>query len=253
MPVVLLDSIEFDESGKNCYLKLNQLQDVLPYIKEGKNVELYLIEIRDGNDKLTKRFKPFKKQTLKTGQSYHYNKWGPTLLFDNSLYPNIGKNYKIGMIITKYNEQILLPFEMKSEYGEAGKLIEKLSKIERQLLTLIFENSVLNEAESYLFDSYSRLEENDIEGARTSLRKSLEIIERGVIGKIRVVNLEEESKGLPSNLENLVVNLKNFVHYGGPHPGPAPQSTTEMVLEITIIIIEYLANCLQKGLIEIKT
>ncbi len=252
MPIVLLDSVEFDESGKNCYIKLNQLHDVLPYIKEGKNVELYLIEIRDGNDKLIKRFKPFMKQILKTGQSYYYNKWGPTLLLDNNLYQNIGKNYKIGVIIIKYDEQLLLPFEFKPIGYESEKLMERFPKIESQLLTLIFENPVLNEAKSYLFDSYSRLEENDIEGARTSLRKSLEVIEKEVIGKIRVVNLEEESKGLPSNLANLIKNLKNFVNYGGPHPGPTPLSTTEMVLEVTMTIMEYLAKCLQFKIIEMK-
>jgi hypothetical protein len=47
-------------------MNLRELGEVFPHIKEDKDVELYLIEIRNEQNMLVKRFKPFKRLQLKT-------------------------------------------------------------------------------------------------------------------------------------------------------------------------------------------
>jgi len=254
MPILYVGSVEFDEYNKKYKVKLNELKNVVPHIGKDKNLEFYLLEIRDENGKLIRRFKPFKKINVKVIETYYnyYNRNVPAIELDEDLCPNIAKNYKIGLIITKYDDKIILPFELKATY-EAERLMEYLHPIEKELLTLVLENPALNEAKSYLFDSYLRLEENDIEGSRTSLRKSLEIIESNIIKNIQVVNTEEESEELPDYLKKLIKSMKKFVHYGGPHPGPAPRSTTVLILNLTIDIIEYLAKCLQNRMIKLTS
>lgn len=103
---------------------------------------------------------------------------------------------------------------------------------------------------SYLFDSYLRLEENDIEGARTSLRNAVQIVRDRFIKNIELKDLEENKKFL-KNLRKLTSILSGFLSYGGPHPGPAPRMTTEMIIEIVADIIEYLAKYLENKMIEI--
>jgi hypothetical protein len=101
-----------------------------------------------------------------------------------------------------------------------------------------------------LWDAYTRLEENDVEGARTSVRNSLSIIRDEFIPKIEVV---EEAKDFPENLKNLVKRLADFTQYGGPHHGPAPRSTTEMIILMTIELIRYLAKMLEERTISLKS
>mgnify|MGYP000489323595 CR=1 FL=1 len=40
------------------YIDLRKLCDLLPFIEEGSRLELYIIEIRDGQGRLIRRFKP---------------------------------------------------------------------------------------------------------------------------------------------------------------------------------------------------
>ena len=121
--------------------------------------------------------------------------------------------------------------------------------IEVEILTCVLENNILNESLSYLYDALRRLEEYDIEGSRTTLRNSLEIIKRKFIPSIIVPEESEEEKEFPKRLLDLVRTLQDFLHYGGPHPGPAPKLTTEMIITITIKLIKYLAQSLENNII----
>jgi len=254
MPVVFASDIEFD--GSVYYMDLHGLTEVFPHIKEDRDVELYLIEIRDEQNKLVKRFKPFKKLQLKTKKIYWYGSIQKLIL---CLYLpeeivsqfNLGKNYKVACIITKYDAKTFLPFEVKPVGYNAQKFLEFFTKIEASLLSLYLDQPTLIKAVSYLWDAYFRLEENDIEGARVSLRSSLEILENEFVPKIRV-STEQESSEFPNNMNKLINNIRSFLHYGGPHPGVAPRTTTELFLSLTIELIRYLAMLLDTKAIFLK-
>lgn len=49
---------------------------------------------------------------------------------------------------------------------------------------------------------------------------------------------ECEVKDFPDRLRKLIKALENLVAPGGPHPGPAPRTTTEMVLEIMTALVK---------------
>jgi hypothetical protein len=43
-----------------------------------------------------------------------------------------------------------------------------------------------------------------------------------------------------------------FVVYGGPHPGPAPRTSTEMVFSTTVDLLKYLIKMLEDGTIMLR-
>ena len=154
-------------------------------------------------------------------------------------------------MFVKYMGEPIFPFELKPVGYGVEKVVERLSPIEVEILTCVLENNILNESLSYLYDALRRLEEYDIEGSRTTLRNSLEIIKRKFIPSIIVPEESEEEKEFPKRLFNLVRTLQDFLHYGGPHPGPAPKLTTEMIITITIKLIKYLAQSLENNIIQL--
>jgi hypothetical protein len=253
VPVVFASNIEFNDFSY--YMNLRELGEVFPHIKEDKDVELYLIEIRNEQNKLVKRFKPFKRLQLKT-KNYLYaltRKWIPCLYLPEEIVSrfNLGKNYKVACIITKYDAKIFLPLEVKPVGYDAQKFLEFFTKIEAGLLSLCLDQPILDKAVSYLWDAYFRLEENDIEGARASLRNSLEILKSEFLPKIKV-STEQESSDFPNNMSKLINNIRSFLHYGGPHPGVAPRTTTELFLSLTIELIKYLAMLLDTKVVSLK-
>jgi len=233
---------------------LGELTSVFPHITREKEAKLYLIELRNENNKLVKRFKPFKEVTLNTGEYWHAptKKWNPCLELSEDIVSrlNMGVNYRVTIALITYDRKPFLPLEIKCVGYDSERIFEYLSKIETNLLSLIFEHGELNEAVSYLWDAYFRLEENDIEGARTSIRKALdEVIRKELIPKIKVI---DEVEDFPKRLENLVKGLIELVQYGGPHRGPAPKTTTEMIIAISIKLIEYLARAFETKVISLK-
>jgi hypothetical protein len=253
VPVVFASNIEFD--GSSYYIDLRGLAEIFPHVKEDRDVELYLIEIRNEQNKLVKRFKPFKKLQLKT-KSYWYaltQKWMPCLYLPEEIVSrfNLGKNYKVACIITKYDAKIFLPLEVKPVGYDAQKFLEFFTKVEAGLLSLCLDQPTLDKAVSYLWDAYFRLEENDVEGARASLRNSLEILKSEFLPKIKV-STEQESSEFLNNMSKLINNIRSFLHYGGPHPGIAPRTTTELFLSLTIELIKYLAMLLDTKAIFLK-
>jgi len=250
MPAIMIERVEFDEG---LCISLKNLHQILPFIGKGGDLGFYMIEI-DDNSKLIKRFKPMVRLKTKLEQYYDHvqNSWTPRIKFSekDALNLNLATGYVISILVTEYNSEPVFPLEIKTLGYGSEKIAGTLSKIEGRLISLTVKNNVLNKAVSYLFDSYSRLEENDIEGARTSLRNAIDIIRKEFIKNIKIKDLEENKEFL-KNLRKLTGVLSGFLSYGGPHPGPAPRMTTEMIIEVVADIIEYLARCLEKEMIEI--
>jgi hypothetical protein len=254
MPAIISSTVYFDSSEKYYYIDLGELTKVFPHIERSKELRCYVVELRNETGKLVRRFKPFKELVLKTKEyfSTSLNKWLPCIVIpeDVATQINIGNNYLITIVITAYDGKPFLPFELKPMGYDAERVLEYFSRIEATLLSLSLEQPVLNKAVSYLWDAHARLEENDVEGARASVRNSLSTIRDEFIPKIEVI---EEAKDFPKNLKSLVDRLADFTHYGGPHPGPAPRSTTEMIILMTIELIRYLAKMLEERTISLKS
>ena len=251
MPVVIVSNVEHNNPN-DYYISLHDICNIFPHIDEDKEMDVYIVEIRNERGKIIKRFKPFRKISLKIGK--HYNNlygWTKHLRLSENIVTqlNIGKDYKLIIILTRYDGKPFLPFEIKTIGYEAQKVFEYFSKIEANLLLLNLELSPLNKAISYLWDAYFRLEENDVEGARTALRNSLEVLKKDLVPRLIISERSEESKDFPQRLNKLFTNIQGFLHYGGPHPGPAPRTTTEMILSLTMELIRYLAKSIINGII----
>lgn len=252
MPAIIKSTVKFDES-KGYYVDLCNLVEIFPHLEKDKEVEIYIVELRNEQDKLVKRFKPFRKILLKI-DTYWDNvrkQQTPCLSIskDHALELNIGKNYKMTIVITKYDGKSFLPLEIKVVGYYSEKALELFSKIEADLISLSIENASLNKIVSYLWDAYFRLEENDVEGARTALRNSLDILRKEFLSKIIVPEKSEETGDLPQRLRELVKNMIKFLHYGGPHPGPAPRTTTETIISLTIELLRYLSRAMEKNIL----
>ncbi|TDA41112.1 MAG: hypothetical protein DSO07_06330 [Thermoproteota archaeon] len=257
MPAVVSSTVRFGEDiggGKSYFIYLDELTRVFPHIEEGKMLRFYISELRNENDKLIKRFKPFREVELKIGRYWnrYWNRYVPCLIIprDMASQLNIGDDYRITIIITAYDGKPFLPLELKLVDRESERAFEHFSRIEAGLLSLSLEDPLLNEAVSYLWDAYARLEENDVEGARTSIRNSLrDVIRDKFVPRIEVVGEAEE---FPERVKRLLSSLIELVQYGGPHPGPAPRSTTEMALSMGIELVRYLAKMLEDRVISLK-
>lgn len=253
MPVVITSRIEFDNT-KGYYIDLSELSQTFPHVKEDKEIEFYLIELRNEQDKLIKRFKPFEKFNLKTSSYWEsiFKEWIlclPLAVVASRF--NVGKSYKVTVIITRYDGKEFVPLEVRGVGSGSQKALEYFSKIEEDLLSLSLEQPVLKKAVSYLWDSHSRLEENDIEGARVAIRNSLKILKEELVPRI-IVQKGEESGEFPKRIEKLLGVITEFLHYGGPHPGPAPRTTTEMSLSLTTDIVRYLAKLIESKVIHLS-
>lgn len=251
MPALIVEAIEFDETNKSFRISLGALAEVLPHVQKDSKIQIYVVEIRDQRDRLVTRFKPFMQLNLKVGEYWDGSKWSPAVYFseDKAFDLNLARNYRIALIITEINEKILFPFELKTiGYYQPEKVLECLSSIESKLLVLSVKQPILGNAVSHLYDSHARLEENDVEGARTSLRKALEVIGKFASGVVPLT----EADNFRDNLKKLTKDLAAFLHYGGPHPGPTPRSSTEMIMELTVICINYLVRAIENKTIKIE-
>ncbi|MCC6004212.1 MAG: hypothetical protein LM590_07710 [Thermofilum sp.] len=250
MPVLVVANVIGFRDG-NYHADIDEVTRFLPHIKEGGSVKAYIVEVRDENNKLVKRFKPFRELSLKIDSYLYYNSWRKCLCIPADLASelNICVNYRFSAILTAYEEKPLLPFEVKPATYDARNTLENISRIETSLLLLSLEQAALNKAVSYLWDANSRLEGGDVEGARVSVRNSLQVL---LDEFVPVIEVREESEEFPEKLKGLINKLREFVHYGGPHPGPAPKTTTEMVISITIELVKYLAKALDTRTISVK-
>jgi hypothetical protein len=223
-------------------------------VSKNKECRIYFIEIRDHSHKLIRRFKPFQKCLLKTGEYWDsvQKSWLPCLALTKDIVSQlgVGKGYRLALVISKYDGRCFLPLELKAIGYNVQSIVECLSKIETKLLSLVLDYPVFNEATSYLWDAYSRIEENDMEGARTALRKALlEVLRDEFVPKIKTL---EEPEKFTENLRRLLSTLGEFVQYGGPHRGHAPRTTTEMILSMTTELLTYLAKGIENNVITLE-
>jgi hypothetical protein len=252
MPVLMVSGIDF-LNGYYC-IDISDLKDTFPHIEAGKDVDIFLIEVIDEKDKIIKKFEPFKKPLrLKILEYFDlpilkYYICLPTNISDEL---GIGQNYKVVFIITKYDNKPLVPGYIKYVGYDSEKYQKLFKNIGTKLLTLLYsiDNETLHEAIFYVFKAYHKLKNKEIEDSRTWLRKALETLEKIFNYEIKVS--KDESEEYPKYICKLIKALKNFVNYGGPHKGPAPEHTTKFILYVTKKLIEHLSYSIYKGVISI--
>jgi hypothetical protein len=254
LPLITIAENRFE--ANRYQIDLKEIARVLPNLQSGHEIEIYVLEVRNEQNKLIRRFKPFEKLQAQAGSLWHENEkqYFPCIPLseDAASKLNIGKGYKLAIIVSAYNKRPLLPFEIRPVGYDAEKLLDNLSDVEISLLKLSLEDTDLSEALSYLWDATLRLQENDVEGARTSVRNSLESLRRNFIPKIILSEMSTESSEYPKNLDKLIGSVMSFLQYGGPHPGPAPRTTTEMCIFLTTNVIKYLALSIRNRVFLLK-
>jgi plasmid stabilization system protein ParE len=268
MPILMVSSIrfleiysdEYKEKGlpKGFYcIDISDLIEIFRHIEENKGVDIFLIEVMDEKFKSIKKFAPFKEplhvKILYIPPNIRYSITGYYICLppDTSDELGIGQNYKVAFIITKYDNKPLANGYIKF-VGVGSEKYQKLFKnIGIKLLTLLYsiDNDTLHKATIYVLNAYRKLKNKEIEDSRTWLRKALEKLEEIFDYEIKVS--KDESEEYPKYICKLIKALKNFVNYGGPHEGPAPEHTTKFILYITKKLIEHLSYSIYKGVISI--
>ena len=276
MPVLMVSRIDFlenysatskeEKSPKGCYcIDISKLIDTYPHIKVAKSIDIFLIAVIDEKDKIIKKFEPFKKLSdaeilTKTYTEFDYNKstikiiaikYCICLPTDISDKLGIGQNYKAVFIITKYDNEPLVRGYFKFVGDDSEKYQRLFKDMGTKLLILLYSinNDNLHEAISYVFKAYRKLKNREIADSRTWLRKALETLEEIFNYEIKVSEIE--SKEYPNYICKLIKALKNFVNYGGPHKGPAPEHTTKFILYVTEKLIEHLSYSIYNKVISI--
>ena len=223
-------------NGAYCF-EISSLIEKFPHLKECRTMEAYLLEIKNESGKVIKVFKPPKKLPKEISDKF-----------------GIGKDYRITVLLMKHDGKVLLPFEIKQiGYYSTEEVYANIIKDIKEVIDLLsIEQSELQSAVKYTFDSYLRLQEGDVEGARTSLRKSLEAL-KDFLKIIKVVKtekaIEEESMEFPSKMRSLISRIQDLLQYGGAHLGPAPKTTTQMIFHMTVDILKGLAKLIDNGVI----
>jgi len=250
-----IDFLENYSEGYYC-IDISDLKDIFPHIEEGKDVNIFLIEVMDEKNKTIKKFasfeEPLRLKILKVYDEVLFTiKYYVCLPTDISDELGIGQNYKAVFVITKYDNKPLVPRYIKY-IGFGSEEYQKLFKnIETMLLVLSYsiDNDILREATICALNAYRKLKKGEIEDSRTWLRKALESLEKIFNYEIKVSKIE--SKEYPKYICKLIKALKNFVNYGGPHEGPAPEHTTKFILYVTKKLIEHLSYYIYKEVISI--
>ncbi len=245
MPFVLVKRVGWD--GTSYFISLEDLLTVIPHLKVGDYLNLCIIEIRNERNELVKRFKPINRQTLKVSQGYDPNSriFIPALTISSSEATklNLGLHYTIALLILTHNWRPLFPYEWRYAGPNAQEIVRSLERIETTLLTIT--QPSLQETVTYLLEAVELEKEGRIEEARTKLRNSLETLSK-IREKIKPV-AGKECEDLGKRLENLIKGIKGFVDYGGPHLGPAPKPTTDMVFSMVAELVKMLSKNISEG------
>ncbi len=249
MPFVLVEILRWD--GNDYNLPITQLSNIAPHIKEGDLLTFYILEIKNERGDLVKRFRPLTRmcKSVSAGPIGYITIFQQLVLKfskDEANKLNIGNNYIIAILLIELNYKPLFPFEWKcSGYG-AEEIVKSIGKIESSLLYITQQE--LQQAVNYLLEANTLYGEGRIEDARTNLRKSLEAITK-LRDKIKPVQ-GKEVEDFGRRLENLIRGIKGFVDYGGPHLGPTPKPTTEMVFSMIVELVKMLSlNLAQNNII----
>ena len=142
------------------------------------------------------------------------------------------------------------------ENYEENDITYYVKSIQRELDLLSIDAPTLQPSALYALDSYLRLQEGDIEGSRVSLRKSLEALKVFLnnikVSKVEDISSDKEIEDFPKRMKGLVNKLQDLLHYGAAHLGPAPKTTTEMLLYATIEIIKGLVKLIEEGILTME-
>jgi hypothetical protein len=269
MPVILTAKIQYySQYGDYYYIDISDLIKLFPHLRNAEAFKTFIVEIRNDEGKLVKRFKPFKEQILKKA-SFHSaeilridpdiadelnlgNGYTITLIateyriVEREIYPNITRMY---ISPNTYKTKPLLPMEIKFLDMDSRRVFEYISNVEVDFFLLSLNQQLLRDVLSVLWDANVRLFEGDVEGARTSLRNALDLLLKNIVSRIES---KEESKEFREYLTDLIKRLRKFVEYGGPHPGPAPRTSTEMVFSMTVDLLKHLTKMLEDGTIMLR-
>ena len=248
MPFVLVETLQWD--GKDYNLSIWEIQQIVPHIKDGDLLTFSILEIRNEHNELVKRLKPLTRTNKKISLNYasHVIRRDlPPLSLKFSAYEanelNLGNNYKLAILITEHNYKPLFPFELRYGGFEAEEIVKSLRKIETSLLSIT--QPELQQTVNYLLEASMLYEYGKIEDARTNLRLSLEALSK-IRGKIEPVPGKEDEE-FGRRLENLIKGIKGFVEYGGPHLGPSPKPTTDMVFNMLVELVKMLSHNIAEG------
>jgi hypothetical protein len=226
MPFMLVENLQWN--GNDYSLSIAQQYNLAPHIKEGDTLTFYILEVRNERGDLVKRFKPVLK----------FSK-------DEANELNIGNNYRLAILITELNNKPIFPFELRVGGYGAEEIVKSIGKIESSLLYVT--QPELQQTVNYLLEASVLYEEGRIEDARTNLRKSLEVLAK-LREKVKPVQ-GREVEDFGRRLENLIRGIKGFVDYGGPHLGPKPRPTTEMVFNVIVELVKMLSlNLVEKNI-----
>ncbi len=122
-----------------------------------------------------------------------------------------------------------------------------LKKIEVNLFSIT--QPELRKTVNYLLEASMFEKQGRIEDVRTYLRKAIETL-INIRNKIKVAP-GKEVEDFGRRLENLLKSIKSFVDYGGPHLGPAPKPTTDMVFNVIVEIVKMPSHNMAEGNITI--
>ncbi|MEM3502965.1 MAG: hypothetical protein QXE05_00585 [Nitrososphaeria archaeon] len=248
MPVILAEKVNWSNSSKVYYVTLTQLYTLLPHLKVGDSLSIQVLEVRNERKKIIKRFKP-KRETVKVSSLGISSAHGFYLTFSSEKASelNIANNYYVHLLIVEHNGKALLPFELKYLGPSAEETAKNFDKIDVSLISVT--QSELQETVHYLLEANAHDKEGDIEATRTDLRKALEALAK-IREKVKAVP-GKETEDFGKRLEHLIKGIKSFVDYGGPHLGPSPEPTTEMVFNMTVEVVKMISQNLLEGNIEI--
>ncbi|MCC5998165.1 MAG: hypothetical protein LM573_03725 [Thermofilum sp.] len=258
MPAILTARIQYYQRDSFYYIDISNLIKLLPHLINANAFKTFIVEVSNDEGKLLKRFKPFMEQILEKGSLYFENYFTEILRIPPDIADqlNLGNGYTITLIVAEYSKQTntskmipLLPMEIKFLDKDSQRVFEYIPKVEIDFFLLSLYQQLLRGVLSVLWDANVRLFEGDVEGARTSLRNALDLLLKNIVSRIES---KEESKEFQGYLEDFVKKLRKFVEYGGPHPGPAPRTSTEMVFSITVDLLKYLTKMLKDGTIMLR-
>ncbi|MEM1685928.1 MAG: hypothetical protein QXJ65_03195 [Acidilobaceae archaeon] len=249
MPIIMFPSIGY-HSRFGYYFSLANVEKIIPYIEPGKSVELYLLEVWSDEGKLIRRFRPFVRLQSLIGEHYEgYIVKHVSLPYDLTSKYNILDGYRVNVILTKYSDTLLLPYELKPIDEESRKLAEKLQDFKIDILLSSTHIPIISRTVEYILESIFRLEDGDLIGSRISLRNSLKILEEELIPRIEYSSLEVGVH--MKKLKNIISNLRRFTSIKKPYieiPG-----TTKTAITLAAHIIKYINENIERGVIRLTT
>lgn len=255
MPAVVVAELGYDKTNNQFFVDLFEFLNKLLFIKDGqriygklefcyidkkvkrevsKSVELWIRTNRGifefGSEEIIKKFGITPGSWICLVLEEYSEKWD-----EDRRYP----------IYPDYFEIITVPDALRGEIESRFTGAEEVLKLIE--LTGIAEN--LEEAYGHLKNAYVKFKSDFFEDAKTSSRKTLEIL-RGVVQSWKTVDISEH---LADGIKSLVRSLYSFSSTGGPHPGIATRDETEVILNSLLYLFKYINKILTEGRAETST